>query len=115
MDRLTMQEPIQSAAASSTARRRVTELVGQAAEAIREELGRDTRIIWFGSWVSGHAVDRSDIDLAIEPAQRLDPPQRERLRERLEALPTLYSFDLVMLPEVASRLRGEIERNGTEV
>ncbi len=94
---------------------RVTRLASDAAGIIREELGQSARILWFGSWAKGTARPHSDIDLAIIPPKEATRRDWSRLRERIEEMPTLYSFDLVNLGEVSEALRSEIERHGVPV
>lgn len=94
---------------------RVTSLASDAAGIIREELGASSRIFWFGSWAKGTARPHSDIDLAVIPPKDVTGRDWSRLRERIEEMPTLYSFDLVDLTEVSEALRSEIEQHGVPV
>lgn len=96
-------------------RERVAALARQAAAIIREELGADTRVVWFGSWVQGRATARSDLDIAIDGPAAADPLRLGRIRERLDALPTLYAFDLVALHEAGDLLRRHVARDGMEL
>ena len=91
---------------------RVREVAAMATEAIRQELGLETRIRWFGSWPRGDARPHSDIDLAVSRPQPIDPVEMARARQRLEELPTLYSVDLVDLGEAGEILKREAEEEG---
>lgn len=95
--------------------KRVDALAREAARRIREELGPETRVIWFGSWVRGSARPHSDIDLAIGPETAPSTEALARIQERIEAIPTLYLFDLVVMSEAASAIREAIEREGVEL
>lgn len=45
---------------------RVRQLVNVITREVHARLGAQARIIWFGSWVTGKARARSDIDIAID-------------------------------------------------
>jgi len=91
---------------------RVTRLASDAAGIIREELGESSQVLWFGSWAKGTARPHSDIDLAVIPPKDVTSRDWSRLRERIEEMPTLYSFDLVDLTEASEALRSAIEQHG---
>ncbi|WP_018170032.1 nucleotidyltransferase family protein [Thioalkalivibrio sp. ALMg9] len=94
---------------------RVTGLASEAAEFVREELGEASEVIGFGSWAKGTARPHSDIDLAVIPSGEATSRDWGRLRERIEELPTLYSFDLVDISEASETLRSEIQQHGVRV
>lgn len=94
---------------------RVARLASDAAGIIREEVGESSRIIWFGSWPKGTARPHSDIDLAVIPSREVTGRDWSRMRERIDGLPTLYSFDLVDMTEASEALRSEIEQYGVRV
>jgi uncharacterized protein len=90
---------------------RVRRLASDAAGIIREELEGSSQALWFGSWAKGAARPHSDIDQAVIPPK--DATSRDwSLRERIEEMPTLYSFDLIDLTEASEALRPEIEQHG---
>jgi len=53
------------------------------------------RVFFFGSRVSGHGTDRSDIDIGIEGAEPIPYDALFVMREEVERLPTLYKIDIV--------------------
>ncbi len=53
------------------------------------------RVFLFGSWASGEARERSDIDIGIEGPSRVDPATMWEIRDACEALPTLRTVDVV--------------------
>jgi predicted nucleotidyltransferase len=53
------------------------------------------RTFLFGSWASGEARERSDIDVGIQGPAEIDPAAMMAIREACEALPTLYTLELV--------------------
>lgn len=63
------------------------------------------RVLLFGSWVSGRAAERSDIDIGILGPCEVDPATMAEIRETCEELPTLYTVDLVDLAGVPPDLR----------
>lgn len=90
----------------------VTGLASRAAETVREVLGPGTRVLWYGSWVRGTAVPRSDVDLAIVSDHRIPPIVMLRVRERIDDLPTLRKIDLVDVNAVGDGLRERILAEG---
>ena len=58
--------------------------------------------ILFGSRAKGTAHERSDFDIAV-----LGVKDIEELREQIEEIPTLYSFDIVDLDECTNQLLKE--------
>ena len=58
-----------------------------------------SEVILFGSWVKGTANERSDIDLAVTGVKDI-----EKLREDIEDIPTLRSFDVVDMEHCKNEL-----------
>jgi predicted nucleotidyltransferase len=87
-------------------------LAEQAARTIRARLGPETKVLWFGSWVQGTAVERSDVDLGIDTGSAVEGAKRARLEEDIEALPTLRGIDIVDLWSVAPEFRARVLREG---
>lgn len=58
-----------------------------------------SEVILFGSWVKGTANERSDIDLAVTGVKDI-----EKLREDIEEIPTLRSFDVVDMEHCKNEL-----------
>lgn len=52
------------------------------------------RVFLFGSWATGHARPRADVDIAISGPQAVAPAAMLAIREACERLPTLYTVDL---------------------
>ena len=77
-------------------------------EAVRPILDLDRyQLFLFGSEVLGAADRRSDIDVGILGAAPLSGALVQQLQERLEALWTLRSFDVVDLGAVDDAFRTE--------
>ncbi len=58
--------------------------------------------ILFGSRAKGTAHEKSDFDIAVSGARDI-----EALKEQIEEIPTLYSFDIVDLEECTNELLKE--------
>lgn len=65
------------------------------------------KVFLFGSWASGEARERSDIDIGIEGPAPVDPKAMLEIREACEALPTLYTVEVVDFARVAPDFRRE--------
>ena len=63
------------------------------------------RALLFGSRATEHAGDRSDWDIGIVGSTPLDGAILERIREALDRLPTLRTFDVVDLSTAPPELR----------
>lgn len=73
------------------------------------------RVLLFGSWASGRAVARSDIDIGIVGPAPVDPRAMAEIREACEGLPTLRTVDVVDLAVVPAELRRVVLSEGVEV
>lgn len=68
-------------------------------------------VILFGSWAKGSANGRSDIDIAVRGAKDI-----EKLREDIEGIPTLRSFDIIDIEHCKNELLlKEIEQYGRKI
>lgn len=67
-------------------------------------------VFLFGSWVTGDAVETSDIDIGIEGPLPVRPEVMQALREACERLPTLYTVDLVDFAYVSPEMRKRVLR-----
>ena len=68
-------------------------------------------VILFGSWAKGTANERSDIDIAVRGVKDI-----EKLREDIEDIPTLRSFDIVDIENCKNELLlKEIEQYGRKI
>jgi predicted nucleotidyltransferase len=63
------------------------------------------RVVLFGSWASGTPRTRSDIDIGVQGPQRIDPVTLQAIRAACDALPTLYTIDLVDLAVLSPTIR----------
>jgi predicted nucleotidyltransferase len=63
------------------------------------------RAVLFGSRATGQGAPRSDWDIGIVGPEPLSGALLERLRDSLDGLPTLHSFDVVDLAAAAPEFR----------
>ena len=68
-------------------------------------------VILFGSWAKGNANGCSDIDIAVRGAKDI-----ESLREDIEGIPTLRSFDIIEIESCKNELLlKEIKQYGRKI
>jgi predicted nucleotidyltransferase len=91
---------------------RAAEVAGDVARVARSLFGKDTEVMWFGSWPQGKATPRSDIDVAVSTGSVISPERMAVLREAVDELPTLYAVDVVDLNATGPILRDEILKHG---
>lgn len=86
----------------------VFEVARQVARIVRRVIGdRAYRVFLFGSWASGEARRRSDIDIGIQGPGRVEPALMLEIREACEALNTLFTIDIVDFASAAANFRKE--------
>ena len=90
---------------------RVQEIVRQVAQIVeRATDGLSFQVRLFGSWASGNARPRSDIDIAIDGPKPVDPVRMTQIREACDRLPTLFTVDLVDLASTSAEFRETVRR-----
>ena len=83
--------------------------------ACRPLLPEGYRLVLFGSWAKGTAVERSDIDVAIHGPAALPREHFSKVLEALEKIQTLRKIDCVDVNMVGDRLREEILQTGKRI
>lgn len=73
------------------------EIIKKTAEIIRKHLGSGYRIILFGSWARGNALEASDIDMGILGKEKAQWDAMVKIREEVGDIPTLRKIDVVDL------------------
>ena len=89
-----------------------TALLTDISRAVRGLLPPMHGAVLFGSRATGAAAPRSDWDIGITGLTPLDGAIVERIREALEDLPTLSTFDVVDLAVVPDGFRARASREG---
>ena len=90
------------------------ELIEASVEVIKRYLPH-ARVIVFGSRAKGRHRPNSDLDLALDIGKPIEGWLMETLREELDKLPTLVSFDLVDLHKVGEDFKKTILSEGKVV
>ncbi len=62
-----------------------------------EYLGSDCKILLFGSWAKGNALDTSDIDIGILGEKKVPFGIMVKIFNKVEKIPTLRSIDIIDL------------------
>lgn len=90
---------------------RIEAVVRRVREVVHQVTGGDTfDVHLFGSWATGQARSRSDIDIAIHGPRSLSPIEMAQIREACERLPTLFTIDLVDMAQVSGEFREAVLR-----
>jgi predicted nucleotidyltransferase len=84
-------------------------------ELLRAQLPSGVRVWVFGSRATGTARRRSDLDLALEGPEPLDPAVTGELAEALLESDLPYTVDLIDLRTVAPEFRARIGRDCIEL
>lgn len=63
------------------------------------------RVVLFGSWATGQAWPRSDIDIGIDGPEPVDTRALSEIRDSVDRLRTLYTVDLVDLRLASAEVR----------
>ncbi len=72
----------------------------------------EATVYLFGSRASGRAKENSDFDIAIEWKEKIPLSTISRIREKLEDLPTLKSFDIVDLKRCSEEFVRSVKERG---
>jgi predicted nucleotidyltransferase len=72
----------------------------------------DARVYLFGSRAKGTAKPYSDFDIAIEWKEKIPLYTMAKIREELDKLPTLKSFDLIDLKRVSGDFIETVRKTG---
>jgi type I restriction enzyme S subunit len=72
----------------------------------------DARVYLFGSRAKGTAKPYSDFDIAIEWKEKIPLHTMAKIREELDKLPTLKSFDLIDLKRVSGDFIETVRKTG---
>jgi len=72
-------------------------ILGEIAKIIQESVSEDYKILLFGSWAKGTALDVSDIDIGILGRRKVPFGIMVEIFNKVEKIPTLRSIDIVDL------------------
>ena len=65
----------------------------------------DSKLFFFGSRVTGHGDERSDVDVGIYGREPVPPRIWLDIQEAVEAIPVLYKIDLIDFQRVSPSFR----------
>lgn len=71
---------------------------------------KEWKVFFFGSRVRGDNFISSDIDIGIEGPAKLSPHIMFAIKEELEDIPTLYTFDLVDFQSLDEDFKNETKQ-----
>ncbi|MGC8733542.1 MAG: nucleotidyltransferase family protein [bacterium] len=89
----------------------VKEIIKQCYKIIKKYLP-NSKVILFGSFSKGKALNYSDIDLAIDNFEKIDYKVINKIRDEIEELKTLRSIDIVDINNASSELKESILKEG---
>ena len=81
-------------------------------EAVEKKSVGLVEVILFGSRAKGTAKPYSDFDIAIEWKEKIPLHTMAKIREELDKLPTLKSFDLIDLKRVSGNFIETVRKTG---
>ena len=99
-------------AIDSVTENKVSLLAAQVADEARRRFGTDISVYWFGSWVNGNASSRSDLDIGVDVSNSILASEFLAFVDWVEALPTLYRFDVINMSEISESFRNKIKTMG---
>jgi predicted nucleotidyltransferase len=86
----------------------VKEIQNAVVSIIRKNLGAHAKIYLFGSWARGDAQPNSDIDIAIDMGDKINPDFFYRIKREIETIPTLRKIDIVDLNAAGKKFSDNI-------
>lgn len=72
---------------------------------------KEWKVFFFGSRVSGNNFTSSDIDIGIEGNKEVKPSIMFAIKEELEKIPTLYTFDVIDFASMDEEFKQEAKQN----
>ena len=91
---------------------KVSLLASQVADEARRRFGGNIHVYWFGSWVNGNPTNTSDLDIGIDLPSDVSSSELLDFVEWVEALPTLYRFDIINMSVISGEFRDKIISKG---
>lgn len=83
-------------------------VIKESVKIIRKYLPVDYKVILFGSWARGNALDSSDIDIGILGEKEIEWEIMHKIIEEIEKMPTLRSIDIVDLMSTEENYKNKI-------
>lgn len=83
-------------------------IIKEASRIIRAYLPGEYRVVLFGSWARGDALETSDIDIGIFGREKVLWGVMVKIMEEIENIPTLRKVDVVDLNSVSGDFRNNV-------
>jgi len=83
-------------------------IIKQIKKTIRGKLPINFKILLFGSWARGDALETSDLDIGILGKKKVPWPAMVKILEEVEKIPTLRKIDIVDLSAVEKRFKNNV-------
>lgn len=83
-------------------------IIKEIVKIIKEHLSLDYKILLFGSWAKGNAMDVSDIDIGILGKGKAPWSLMVKILEKVENIPTLRKIDIVDLNAVEENFKSNV-------
>lgn len=84
------------------------DIIKEVASIISKHLASNYKILLFGSWAKGDALETSDIDIAILGEKKVPWDLMVKIRQEIDNLPTLRKIDVVDLNSVEDRFKNSV-------
>lgn len=82
--------------------------IKESVKIIRKYLPVGYKVILFGSWARGNALDASDIDIGVMGEKEIPRELMRKILEEIGALPTLRSIDILDLMSTEENYKNKI-------
>lgn len=83
-------------------------VINDAVEVIRAYLGSEYKILLFGSWAKGDALETSDIDIGVLGNGEVPWGIMRKIRDEIEEIPTLRKIDVVDLQAKGEKFKEQV-------
>ena len=93
----------------------VEKIIEEIVKIVKKQAGPHVRILLYGSHAKGNALDTSDVDVAIDAGNRLPFEIMLKIKEDIDAIPTLRSIDIVDYNDIGTALKNSIIKNSKEI
>ncbi len=82
---------------------------------IRHHLDKSYKILLFGSWAKGTAIETSDLDIGILGEKEIPWETINRIKNAVKGIPTLRSIDIVDLQSIGQDFKNKVLEQAKEL
>ncbi len=83
-------------------------IIKETVQIVKENISDDYKVVLFGSWAKGNALETSDIDIGILGKEKVAWSSMAKILEKVENIRTLRSIDVVDLNSVDKSFRDSV-------